>query len=79
MNGLHITGHLKPDTRVRVTPHPDPARPFVSIGIEGAASEISLLASPGSADALRTLAAAAMQAAVALDALTADAAEVTRS
>ncbi|WP_435974801.1 hypothetical protein [Streptomyces sp. Qhu_M48] len=76
MNGLSVSGHLKPDTRFRVTPFPDSTRPFVSLRIEGDSIEIALLVSPGSADALRTLASAAMEAAAALDSLSINAAGV---
>ncbi|MEU8527895.1 hypothetical protein AB0C77_20235 [Streptomyces sp. NPDC048629] len=77
MNGFTVSGHLRPDTRVRVTPFPSSSRPFVSLRIEGDDIEIALLTSSGSAHALRDLAAAATEAADVLDALTADAAEVT--
>ncbi|MFB7370239.1 hypothetical protein ACFC0D_10395 [Streptomyces sp. NPDC056222] len=78
MNNLSVSGHIKADTSFRVTPFPDSSRPFVSLRIEGDAIEIALLSSPGSANALRTLAAAATEAAATLDTLTANAAEVTR-
>ncbi|WOX23360.1 hypothetical protein [Streptomyces solicathayae] len=77
VDGITVNGHLRPDTRVRVTPFPDNFRPFVSLRIEGDDIEIALLTSSGSADALRDLAAAATEAADTLDALTADAAEAT--
>ncbi|KAA6218802.1 hypothetical protein [Streptomyces filamentosus] len=76
MDNISVTGHLKPDTRTRVTSFPGHARPFVSLRIEGDAVEIALLCSPGSADALRALATAAAEAAATLDALTTDAEEV---
>ncbi|MFE5797650.1 hypothetical protein ACFQ8C_34435 [Streptomyces sp. NPDC056503] len=75
MDNISVTSHLKVDTRTRVTAFPGRARPFVSLRIEGDAVEIALLCSLGSADALRTLATAASEAAATLDALTADAAE----
>ncbi|MFE3761254.1 hypothetical protein ACFXPI_05755 [Streptomyces sp. NPDC059104] len=76
MNGLSISGHIKPDTRLRVTAFPDRSRPFVSLRIEGATTEIALLAAPGSAEALRALSAAASEAAATLEALTAEAVQV---
>ncbi|MFF0429552.1 hypothetical protein ACFYUJ_34905 [Streptomyces sp. NPDC004520] len=79
MNRLSVSGYLQPNTRTCVTPYPDSTRPFVSLRIEGHDTEITLFVRPGSADALRTLAAAATEAAAALDTLTADAAEVPRS
>ncbi|MFF0556517.1 hypothetical protein [Streptomyces sp. NPDC004266] len=79
MNSLSVSGHLQPDTRTRVTPFPDSSRPFVSLRIEGDDIEIALLVRPGSAGALRILAAAATEAAATLDTLTADATEVPRS
>ncbi|MFE4589013.1 hypothetical protein [Streptomyces laurentii] len=79
MNSLSVSGHLRPDTRTRVTPFPDSTRPFVSLRIEGDDIEIALLVRPGLADALRALAAAATEAAAALDTLTTDATEATRS
>ncbi|MFJ5709650.1 hypothetical protein [Streptomyces sp. NPDC093105] len=72
MDSISISSHLKADTRTRVTSYPDHSRPFVSLRIEGDAIEIALLCSHGSADALRTLATAASEAAAALDALTVD-------
>ncbi|MFG2641203.1 hypothetical protein ACGFYP_09580 [Streptomyces sp. NPDC048370] len=71
MNHLSISGHLTPETRCRVTRFPDSSRPFVSLRVEGEAIEIAFLASPGSAESLRALAAAATEAAAALDTLTA--------
>lgn len=74
---ISVNSHLKPDTRTRITSFPGRSRPFVSLRIEGDAIEVVLLCSLGSADALRTLATAATEAAATLDALTADAAEET--
>ncbi|MFF5282245.1 hypothetical protein [Streptomyces sp. NPDC013171] len=79
MNRLSASGYLQPDTRTYVTPYPDSTRPFVSLRIEGDDAEITFFVRPGSADALRTLAAAATEAAAALDTLTAGATEATRS
>ncbi|MFD3468782.1 hypothetical protein ACFWWM_20840 [Streptomyces sp. NPDC058682] len=77
MNSLSVSGHIEPDTRLRVTSFPGGSHPFVSLRIEGATTEIALLAAPGSAEALRALAAAASEAAATLDALTSDAAQVS--
>ncbi|MFE5538405.1 MULTISPECIES: hypothetical protein [unclassified Streptomyces] len=76
MNSLSVSGHIEPDTRLRVTAFPDSSRPFVSLRIEGDTTEIALLAAPGSAEALRALSAAASEAAATLEALTAKAVEV---
>ncbi|MFI8238365.1 hypothetical protein ACIF83_14040 [Streptomyces sp. NPDC085866] len=77
MENLTTSAHIEPDTRFRVTPFADRAYPFVSLRIGGDFVEIALLASAGASEALRNLAAAAIEAAGALDALTADAPEVT--
>ncbi|MFI8385827.1 hypothetical protein [Streptomyces sp. NPDC085540] len=77
MNSLSTSGHIEPDTRFRVTAFPGGSHPFVSLRIEGDTAEIALLAAPGSAEALRALAAAASKAAATLDALTTDAAQVS--
>ncbi|MEV7164849.1 hypothetical protein AB0N60_22350 [Streptomyces microflavus] len=72
MRTLTVSGHIDPSTAFRVRPFPNPAHPFVSLEVEGADITISLLASAGSANALRSLAAAATEAATTLDALTTD-------
>lgn len=72
MRTLTVSGHVDQDTAFRVRPFPNPAHPFVSLEVEGADITISLLASTGSSDALRSLAAAAAEAATILDTLTAD-------
>ncbi|MFF8424875.1 hypothetical protein ACF07Y_06895 [Streptomyces sp. NPDC016566] len=77
MEHLTTSAHIESDTRFRVTPFTDRANPFVSLRIGGDFVEIALLASAGASEALRNLAAAAIEAAGALDALTADASEVT--
>ncbi|MFE7050664.1 hypothetical protein ACFVAM_20125 [Streptomyces californicus] len=72
MRTLTVSGHVEQDTAFRVRPFPNQAHPFVSLEVEGTDITISLLASTGSADALRSLAAAAAEAATTLDTLTAD-------
>lgn len=74
---LTTSAHIAPDTRFRVTPFADRANPFVCLRIGGDSVEIALLASAGTSEALRNLAAAATEAAGALDAMTNDTAEVT--
>ena len=69
MKTLTTSAHIEPDTRCRVTPFTDRTHPFVSLRIQGDSIEIALLASPGTSQALRTLAAAATEAAGVLDAL----------
>ncbi|MER6066951.1 hypothetical protein [Streptomyces sp. NPDC001792] len=76
MKSLTTSAHIEPDTRFRVTPFADRATPFVSLRIEGDFVEIALIASPGTAEALRNLAAAAVEAAGALDAMATEAPEV---
>jgi hypothetical protein len=76
VNSLTASAHIEPDTRFRVTPFPDRSAPFVSLRIGGDFVEIALLAAPGASKSLRNLAAAAIEAAGALDAMTADAPEV---
>ncbi|GAA2290451.1 hypothetical protein GCM10010415_72640 [Streptomyces atrovirens] len=78
MQSLTTSAHIEPDTRFRVTPFADRANPFVSLRIEGDSIEIALLASAGASEALRNLAAAAIEAAGALDAIATDAPEVTK-
>lgn len=72
MRALTVSGHIDPNTAFRVRSFPNSAHPFVSLEVEGADITISLLALVGSADALRSLAAAAAEAATTLDTLTAD-------
>jgi hypothetical protein len=77
VNSLTTSAHIEPDTRFRVTPFADRTAPFVSLRIGGDFIEIALLAAPGASGALRRLAAAAIEAAGALDAMTTDAPEVS--
>ena len=77
MESLTTSAHIQPDTRFRVTPFADRANPFVSLRIGGDFVEIALLAALGTSEALRNLAAAAIEAAGALDAMATDALEVT--
>ncbi|MGY5045778.1 hypothetical protein ACWDE0_08990 [Streptomyces sp. 900105755] len=72
MDNVTVSAHIEPDTRFRVTPFADRAHPFVSLRIGGDSVEIALLAAPGTSETLRSLAAAAIEAAGALDAMTAD-------
>ncbi|GGJ15287.1 hypothetical protein [Streptomyces brasiliensis] len=76
MKNLTASAHIEPNTRFRVTAFPDRATPFVSLRMGGDFVEIALIASPGTSKALRNLATTAIEAADALDALTADAPEV---
>ncbi|MFG2637545.1 hypothetical protein ACGFX8_27505 [Streptomyces sp. NPDC048362] len=76
MKSLTTSAHLEPDTRFRVTPFADRATPFVSLRIGGDFVELALIACLGTSQALRDLAAAATEAADALDAMTVDTAEV---
>ncbi|MEU6252230.1 hypothetical protein [Streptomyces sp. NPDC047043] len=69
MKSLTTSAHLEPDTRYRVTPFADRANPFVSLRVEGDSVEIALIARLGTSASLRSLAAAAIEAAGALDAL----------
>ncbi|MEU9001295.1 hypothetical protein [Streptomyces sp. NPDC048551] len=69
MKSLVTSAHIEPDTRFRVTPFADRANPFVSLRIEGDSIEIALLARPDTSETLRALAAAAIEAAGALDAM----------
>ncbi|WP_392962855.1 hypothetical protein [Streptomyces sp. LN245] len=73
MQTITTSAHIEPDTRFRVTPFADRANPFVSLRIEGDFAEIALISSSGTSEALRNLAAAAIEAAGALDAMTSDA------
>ncbi|MEU5378482.1 hypothetical protein ABZ359_23780 [Streptomyces sp. NPDC005968] len=77
MRSLTTSAHIEPDSRFRVTTFADSADPFVSLRIGGDFVEIALIASPGTSETLRNLAAAAIEAADALDALNTDAPEVS--
>ncbi|MFI6566880.1 hypothetical protein [Streptomyces sp. NPDC050534] len=77
MKTVTTSAHIEPDTRFLVTPFADRANPFVSLRIGGDFVELALIARLGTSEALRTLAAAAIEAAGALDAMATDAAEVT--
>ncbi|MDI3418571.1 hypothetical protein [Streptomyces luteolus] len=76
MQNITISTHLEADTGFRVTPFAKP-HPFVCLRLEGEFSEIALLAAPGSAESLRRLATAAIEAAEALDAMADEGPEVT--
>lgn len=76
MKSLTTSAHIEPDTRYRVTPFADRTNPFVSLRIEGDFVEIALIARPGTSESLRNLAAAAIEAAGALDAMVTDSPEV---
>lgn len=77
MKNLSSLAHIEPDTRCRVSTFADHDRPFVTLRIEGDFVEVVLMAKPGASEALRTLAAAATEAADALDAMAADEPEVS--
>ncbi|WP_371670382.1 hypothetical protein OG985_23795 [Streptomyces sp. NBC_00289] len=77
MQTITTTAHFETDTRFRVTPFADRGHPFVSLRIEGDFAEIALLAALGTSQTLRNLAAAAIEAAGALDAMAVDTSEVT--
>lgn len=77
VKSLTTSAHIEPDTRIRVTPFADRAAPFVSLRIGGDRVELALLAHPGASETLRTLAAAAIEAANALDAMATGTPEVT--
>ena len=77
MQTITTSAHIEPETRFRVTPFADRINPFVSLRIGGDFVELALIARLGTSEALRSLAAAAIEAACALDALATDAAEVT--
>ncbi|MGW0208639.1 hypothetical protein ACWDZ8_23515 [Streptomyces sp. NPDC003233] len=72
MKSLTTSAHIEPDTRFRVTPFADRANPFVSLRVEGDSVEIAFIASLGTSQVLRDLAAAAIEAAGALDAMAID-------
>ncbi|MET7886214.1 hypothetical protein [Streptomyces avermitilis] len=74
MQTITTSAHIEPDTRFRVTPFPDSCDPFVSLRVKGDFVEVVLIAPSGTSQALRNLAAAAIEAAEALDAMTSDAA-----
>ncbi|MGI5512156.1 hypothetical protein [Streptomyces sp. CA-106131] len=69
MKSLTTSAHIEPDSRLRVTAFADSAAPFVSLRIGGDLVEIALIAAPGTSGTLRNLAAAALEAADALDAM----------
>ncbi|MEU6496396.1 hypothetical protein ABZ890_39465 [Streptomyces sp. NPDC046984] len=69
MKTLTTSAHIEPDSRFRVTAFADSADPFVSLRFGGDLVEIALIAAPGTSGALRNLAAAAIEAADALDAM----------
>ncbi|GGW64845.1 hypothetical protein CP966_12195 [Streptomyces galilaeus] len=77
MKSLGTSAHIETDTRFRVTPFADRSHPFVSLRIEGDFVEIALIAALGTSETLRRLAAAAIEAAGALDAMATDTPEVT--
>ncbi|WP_405992145.1 hypothetical protein [Streptomyces sp. NBC_00986] len=76
MKSITTSAHIEPDTRSRVSifpaSSPRSGDHFVSLRIEGDFIEIALIARPGTSEALRNLAAAATEAAGALDAIAAD-------
>ncbi|MEU6222300.1 hypothetical protein [Streptomyces sp. NPDC047042] len=76
MKSLGISAHIETDTRFRVTPFAGPTDSFVSLRIQGDFIDIALIASLGTSESLRGLAAAALEAAGALDAMTTDMPEV---
>ncbi|MGW3724348.1 hypothetical protein [Streptomyces sp. NPDC000851] len=76
MRSLTTSAHIEPDTHFCVTPFADSANPFVSLRLEGEFVAVALIAFPGTSEALRNLAAAAIEAAGALDAMTVDSQEV---
>ncbi|MEU3507484.1 hypothetical protein ABZ733_06095 [Streptomyces longwoodensis] len=72
MRSITTSAHLESDTTIRVnafdsTPEDEG---FVSLRIGGGSVDVALIACPGTADALRTLARAAEEAAAALDRIT---------
>ncbi|KAB1986140.1 hypothetical protein [Streptomyces triticiradicis] len=73
MQTITTTAHIEPDTRFRVTPFPDGGNSFVSLRVKGDFVEVVLIAPCGTSQALRNLAAAAIEATGALDAMTSDA------
>jgi hypothetical protein len=77
VKSLTTSAHIEPDSRFRVTTFANSADPFVSLRIRGDFVEIALIASPGTSETLRNLAAAAIEAADALDALNTDARAVS--
>ncbi|WP_405557881.1 hypothetical protein OHV08_28825 [Streptomyces canus] len=77
MQTITTSAHIEPDTRFRVTSFADRTNPFVSLRIGGDLVELALIARLGTSEALRSLAAAAIEAAGALEALATDTTEVT--
>lgn len=76
MQDMTTSARIVPDTRFRVTPFANSSDPFISLRIAGGSVEIALLASRDASKALRDLAAAAIEAADALDAMGPDEPEV---
>ncbi|MEU6652723.1 hypothetical protein ABZ904_25640 [Streptomyces sp. NPDC046900] len=74
MKTLTTSAHIEPDTtsRVNVFPSTDRGGAFVSLRIGGDLIDITFIARPGTADALRALAGAAEEAARVLDQITAE-------
>ncbi|MCX4672849.1 hypothetical protein OG453_40480 [Streptomyces sp. NBC_01381] len=78
MKTATLTAHLEADTPTRLSIFGDrPHEAFVSLRIGGGLIDISLIAVPGTADALRDLATQATQAAQVLDDMAKDPAAVT--
>jgi hypothetical protein len=77
VKSLITSAHIEPNSRFRVTEFSDSADPFVSLRIGGDLVEIALIAAPGTSETLRNLAAAALEAADALDAMNTNAPEVS--
>ncbi|MGW2565579.1 hypothetical protein [Streptomyces sp. NPDC001537] len=77
VQNLTTCAHIASDTRFRVTSFAEGADPFVSLRIEGDFIAVALLAAHGTSEVLRNLAAAAIEAADALDAMATDEQEVT--
>ncbi|MQY34905.1 hypothetical protein SRB17_28770 [Streptomyces sp. RB17] len=74
MKTLTASAHIEPDTtsRVNVFPSTNDDEAFVSLRIGGDGIDVAFLARAGTAEALRTLARAADEAARVLDQITAD-------
>ncbi|MGW6023710.1 hypothetical protein [Streptomyces sp. NPDC055099] len=79
MNTATLTAHLEADTPTRliIFGNRAPGEAFVSLRIGSGLIDISLIAVPGTADALRELATQAAQAAQVLDDIAKDPAAVT--
>ncbi|MFF3466521.1 hypothetical protein [Streptomyces sp. NPDC002619] len=77
MKSLTTSAHVEPDTttRVDVFDHTGRGGCFVSLRIGGDLVDIALIARPGTAEAMRTLARAADDAARVLDQMAADTTE----